>query len=241
MSHARIRALVAAALLAGTLATTSAPAGAGGLGNTLVTEPTFNRAEPEFTFAPEGEPSCTGQSVTLTGPDGDLDPEGLVTFDTPLSGTFAPGADAPTGFYQLTIDCQNGEFPETWDAGFAFARLTVDKVVDGTAPAGTTFVIEADCSGDYDDSFTQELEFPAAGGSQPVIVYGPTVCTTSETDDGGADSVAVEGGEADFIESPDDLTTTVTNTFEAPQPEPEPEPEPTPAVQPVQAEPNFTG
>lgn len=240
MSHARLRALVVAAVLAGTIGAAS-PAGAGVPGgNQLISEPTFNRDEPEFTFAPEGDPSCTGETVSLTGPDGELDPEGLVTFATPLSGTFAPG-DAPAGYYTLTIECQNGEFPETWVAEFAFARLTIEKVVEGEAPAGTTFTIEADCFADGQEGydFTEVREFPAAGGTQDVILYGGALCTTTETDDGGATSSEVTDPETDFVPAPVDLTTTVTNTFEAE--EPEPTPEPPPAALPVALAPTFTG
>ena len=181
--------------------------------------------------------------MTITGPEGELDAEAVLAFDTPLSGTFAPG-DAPAGFYDLSIECQNGEFPQTFNGSFAFARLTVEKVVDGTAPAGTTFAIEADCfseSGDPYD-FTEDLEFPAEGGSQAVILYGGAVCTTSETDDGGADSSTVDTPETDFGPAPVDLTSTVTNVFEAgpPPPTPTPEPEP-PAAMPVAVAPTFTG
>jgi hypothetical protein len=217
-----LRLLAAMSLLAALLVATLATPASAGDGNELFSEPTGNRAEPEFTFEPEGEPSCTGSSVTIEGDEGELDAEDVLTFDTPLSGTFHPG-DAPAGFYELTIFCPNGEFPETWVATFAFARLTVNKVVEGTAPAGTTFEIEVDCVAGLDGiaagidfgSFVEDLEYGAFGGVQDVILYSGAVCTTTETDDGGADSSSVEGAEADFEESPIDLTATVTNVFAA--------------------------
>lgn len=235
-----LRIAAAAALVGGALATSISPAGAG-ISTGLLTAPTFNRDAPEFTFEADGaEPTCDSPAVTVTGVDGELDAEAVLAFDTPLSGTFTPG-DAPAGYYELSIECQNGEFPETFTGGFAFARLTVEKVLEGEAPADATFVILSDCQGeDSDDSFAQELEFPAAGGVQDVIVYGPTTCTTSETDDGGADSSAVENPETDFVPEPVDLATTVTNVFEASPPTPTPTPEP-PAALPVAVAPTFTG
>jgi hypothetical protein len=216
--------------------------------DTLLSEPTFDREAPGFTFEPDGaEPTCDSPVVTVQGPDGALDPADVVDFDTPLSGTFLPG-DAPAGFYDLSILCEDGEFTQTYSASFAYGRLTVTKVVEGDAPPSASFTIQVDCDGgDPEDSetFVEERQFGAEGGEAAVIIYEGTVCTTTETDDGGADSATVEGGTADFREAPVDLDATVTNVFDAsapaPTPTPTPTPAPTPGAQPVVAQPTFTG
>lgn len=252
MLSSPIKLLAAAGLAAATLLLPVAPVGAGIIeAGELVTEPTGDRDAPSFTFEFDGpEPTCDNPDVSITA-DGDdapgvgtpLDAETVLDFDTPLSGTFAPGADEPAGYFTLEIVCEDGQLVETYVGTFAFARLTVAKVVEGTAPADASFTVEVDCdSGEGDfETFTDTIEFGATGGEAAVVLYGGTVCTTTETADGGATSSSVEGGVADFTPNPIDLTATVTNVFVAPDPTPTPTPAPTPGAQPVVAQPTFTG
>ena len=68
------------------------------------------------------------------------------------------------------------------------------KVVDGTAPAGTTFSVLVDCEGrdvEVDATDTTVVEFDATG--QPttddtIFFDGPADCTVTETVNGGATS-----------------------------------------------------
>ncbi|MGK2949082.1 MAG: DUF5979 domain-containing protein [Acidimicrobiales bacterium] len=246
MFRTTARLLAASAVATTVLLAPGLPAQAGA-GVSLDSEPTGNRLVPEFTFGPAGEePVCDSPVVTIYFDEGaasELDPDDVIEFDSPLSGTFAPGA-APAGFYELEIICEDGEFTETFFASFAFARLTIDKVVEGTAPAGTTFTVEALCDdsegeGDEGGAFTEERTFEASGGSAAVVLYSGAVCTVTETDDGGATSSTITDGTSDFLPAPVDLTSTVTNVFAASTPTPTPTPPG--AAQPVVAAPSFTG
>ena len=129
-------------------------------------------------------------------------------------------------------------------------HVEVNKVVVGSAPAGTTFTVHFACT---DGGPTGDLTFDATGKSVPANdnffndgVLG-TTCTITETGTGGATTVAytcqddgvnascaASGNEVTF-DSPNNtsnnVTFTVTNTFggatpttTAPPAEPEPEP-----------------
>jgi hypothetical protein len=238
--------MTAIAMAAAVLALPANPVGAGVIepGDDLRIEPTGDRTVPSFDFSVPGDPGCDGRSVTLEGDDGIVDPEERVTFIDDLTGTLDLSG-LPAGYYELTIDCQNGEFPVSYAEQAAFARLTVTKVVEGTAPADAAFTIEVDCSAEGEGegpggaTFVEDLVFGPTGGEQGVILYAGALCTTTETDDAGATSSSVEGGEADFFSDPIDLAATVTNVFAAAPPAP-PAPTP-PGAQPVVAQPDFTG
>lgn len=249
-----VRLLVASAVATAMLLAPGLPAqaGEGPPPGSLTSLPTFDRFEPEFTFGPEGdEPPCDAPVATIYFGDGEgeggsgdpsgLDPDDVIEFDSPLSGTFRPG-DAPAGFYELEIFCEDGEFTETYFAFFAFARLTIDKVVEGTPPAGATFTVEAVCDSDDFESeeegtFTEERTFASTGGSAAVVLYAGSECTVTETNDGGATSSSITDATTDFGPAPMDLTTTVTNVFAAAPPAPTPPG----AAQPVVTQPTFTG
>jgi hypothetical protein len=73
----------------------------------------------------------------------------------------------------------------------ACATLRVTKVVNGTAPAGTTFNVIVQCTSTARDRaqqlppgefppFTTALTFPAGGGTQDVLIVGLASCTVSE-------------------------------------------------------------
>jgi Domain of unknown function (DUF5979) len=116
-------------------------------------------------------------------------------------------------------------------------HVEVNKIVVGSAPAGTTFTVHYACT---DGGPSGDLTFDATGNPVPANdnffnanVPG-TTCTITETATGGATSVAYAceddgvnatcappGNEATF-DSPDqtsnNVTFTVTNTFAEPAP-----------------------
>jgi hypothetical protein len=141
-------------------------------------------------------------------------------------------------------------------------HVEVNKVVVGSAPAGTTFTVHYACT---DGGPSGDLTFDATGKSVPANdnffndgVLG-TTCTITETGTGGATTVAyncqddgvnascaASGNEVTF-DSPNNtsnnVTFTVTNTFGGTSPTPtapaaQPEPEPATAVGGV---PRLTG
>jgi|RhiMetdeSRZDD1v2_1073273.scaffolds.fasta_scaffold26168_5 uncharacterized protein DUF5979 len=141
-------------------------------------------------------------------------------------------------------------------------HVEVNKVVVGSAPAGTTFTVHYACT---DGGPSGDLTFDATGKSVPANdnffndgVLG-TTCTITETGTGGATTVAyncqddgvnascaASGNEVTF-DSPNNtsnnVTFTVTNTFGGASPTPtapaaQPEPEPATAVAGV---PRLTG
>lgn len=141
-------------------------------------------------------------------------------------------------------------------------HVEVNKVVVGSAPAGTTFTVNYACSGGGPSG---DLTFDATGDPVPANdnffnanVPG-TTCTITETGTGGATTVAYaceddgvnatcapSGNEATF-DSPDqtsnNVTFTVTNTFDGATPTTTPG-SATPGAEPataVAAVPRLTG
>jgi hypothetical protein len=92
------------------------------------------------------------------------------------------------------------------------ATLTITKVVQGTPPAGTEFMISVECeaSGPY------QLTFGATGGQKDIIFTGPDQCTSTEPDNGGASSTTGLG-RVDILQ-PTGYAQTVTNTFDPAEP-----------------------
>jgi hypothetical protein len=110
------------------------------------------------------------------------------------------------------------------------ATLTVTKAVVGD-PGGATFDILVDCVADeangmvpvpielaqdtdYPNPFSTTLTFGPDGGSQDIVFDGAYTCEVTETDTGGASSVAGEG--TVVIAAPIAYAITITNTFVAP-------------------------
>lgn len=144
------------------------------------------------------------------------------------------------------------------------STLTVTKSFEGgTAPDGTTFEIQVHCqsgeaAGAESGAITQTLTFGSTGGSQMIDVPPPLdVCFVTETDDGGAVTVAYAsdtppGGPCDArttglqsiavaYDRAAACAVTVTNIFPLSLPPP-PSPPPTAAPAPVTpAAPAFTG
>ena len=122
------------------------------------------------------------------------------------------------------------------------ANLTVTKTVVGTAPSTAQFTLHITCSGssitvesqvtDYDEDMT----FGPTGGSKLFVFTGPSLCTITETDDGGANSSS--GPVQVSIESPIDYSAEITNTFD---PVVTPTTAPAAAAAAVQTTATFTG
>jgi hypothetical protein len=139
--------------------------------------------------------------------------------------------------------------------------LTIEKVVVGELPPGTEFVVNVFCvdseqNGSVD--VVEDLTFPGDGSDTVFVPLSgaelPVTCTVTETDDGGATSVAYACEDdpgatectaenvIEIFEPGEDSTITVTNTFAPPEPPPPPPPPPPPEpAQAVAAGPRFTG
>jgi hypothetical protein len=146
--------------------------------------------------------------------------------------------------------------------------VTVEKEVDGPVPTGTTFTVELVCESQvvpHAEAPTPEIiTFNASGTatSENTFPVGEgMVCTATETDDGGATTVAYacdvtdgkpavcsDDNQVSFDSLEDDATITVTNTFTAAPTTTTttttttvPLAPVTPAAQAVKAAPAFTG
>jgi hypothetical protein len=108
--------------------------------------------------------------------------------------------------------------------------LEVTKVVNGTAPADTTFRVVVECEPTERGGpmprdvqlpigqlppFTTVLEFPATGGTQEVQVIGPSSCTLSETPPPGCTLASIVPETVEMLE-PDVFRSVVTNNCESP-------------------------
>ena len=126
------------------------------------------------------------------------------------------------------------------------ATLTVTKAVVGTPPAGTSFTLHILCGsiesapsgalGSTATAYDEDIPFGAAGGSKDYVFTGPSSCTITETDAGGATSST--GPVTVAILAPTDYSATITNTFVAPVTTTT---APAAAAAAVQAAPAFTG
>lgn len=124
-----------------------------------------------------------------------------------------------------------------------FARLLIDKELEGDVPDDASFTVEVACSQDEGGEGAPVPEavdrvFDADGGTEVVYFYDEAACTITETEDGGAESTSIEPDEVEIDEA-EDLSSTVTNTF--PVAEVEDEEEEAEPAEPVEDEPDFTG
>jgi Domain of unknown function (DUF5979) len=141
-------------------------------------------------------------------------------------------------------------------AGFT-PKLTVTKVVEGTAPPGAEWVVDIDCGSTQ--VAPQQMTFTGPG-SQSATVGGAGTCTVVESGTSGATvtyacevnvnpdhATCTSNNEVTYTFTATDFpeaTVTVTNTYAPPAP-PAP-PAPTPPEAPAAAEPvaaaaQFTG
>jgi hypothetical protein len=139
--------------------------------------------------------------------------------------------------------------------------VTIDKVVSGPVPAGTTFTVEVSCSLTIGKSVpvVTDVVFDSTGavtsGNNVISTAASSECTATETVTGGASTVAyactASGSRATCADPAPETprvtfvdvtgssgTITVTNTFVAPPAPPAP-----PAIAPlaVVVPPTFTG
>jgi hypothetical protein len=112
------------------------------------------------------------------------------------------------------------------------STLEVTKVVNGTAPEGTTFHVVVQCEprdvgppapreaqlpiGQL-PPFTTVLEFPATGGTQEVHVIGSSSCTLSETPPPGCTLASIVPETVEMLE-PGVFQALVTNNCAPPAP-----------------------
>ena len=134
-------------------------------------------------------------------------------------------------------------------------RLTVTKVVDGTAPSGAQWVVDIDCEG-ADIQPSSQLTFTGPGSQMVEVFDSGITCKVVEsatsgavvsygceiTFNGGGGDSACTSDNAVFLDTGGvDATITVTNTY-APPTAPTPvTAEAPPAAEPVTAAAQFTG
>ncbi len=249
---------LAAASLTATGVALAAPTQDAGEGSlTVQASPTGNPDQAEYVYEIDNFTCLDGSTVTVAGGDATIDQaddnNGTITFPV---GT-------PGGAYVATFSCETGKGAVEGTLTLSFAAVTVDKVVEGDAPADATFPITVSCNQAAGVSASSEFtegggnflldtsfSFAATGGSRYLVAYTPQSCSISEVDDAGAVSATIDlsdcgdgrttnkaeaaGPDGGFlIAEPTDCTQTITNVFAAP-----------PATQPadvVQQQPAFTG
>lgn len=196
--------------------------------------PAYDRAVPTFDWNVVDDVCISGTSGTVLDTNSEPVDGATVTVDTPNSGTVTFADDVPASFYLLSITCLTADGTVEGFGFMAFARGTVNKAVEGTAPAGAAYTIAVACDDDGGGAYTDDFDFPATGGSASFVIYEGVICDVEETDDGGATSSSQSADVLDFLEEPSDESVTVTNVFGARSTAP-------PAARPVTATPTFTG
>jgi hypothetical protein len=178
--------------------------------------------------------------VTLTLNGGPVEPVS-VTEDPADPNTLLivlPSDSAP-GELLAVVSCTDGGTPIAPQTDVElFSTMTVTKVVEGTPPPDTTFLVNFDCvnaevedvgfdgvsAADLAPDFAVDLEYGATGGLAYVYSDHPVDCTVTEPEDGGALSVVIDP-EVVQNREPIAYEATVTNTFPSP----------------IVVEPTFTG
>ena len=214
--------VLAAAVLA-SVVLTPATAGAGDGWDVVVVPDTSVRSQPAFTFMVSGSfPECDSVDHEVFENGGGFVDPSLYTLDVDPGGESGSGTlsnDLPDTSYGLRVTCVAQQEPEFETDFLVYNRLTVQKVVDGTPPDGTTFTANVSCPPEAPfeaAGVDHDVDLDAAGGSQLVVLYerGMT-CTVSEPDDGGAAEVTIDPAVNQFgIEGPYELTSVITNTFD---------------------------
>jgi len=139
-------------------------------------------------------------------------------------------AAAPAGLAAFVVSCATTPGLVT-TAVDEYAWVAVTKVVNGPAPADTTFTVNVSCSGlgifssdssgwgtgDVDAAqdpgpFAPDLAYPAAGGVAYVYTSGSRDCVITEPNNGGATSTTIDAP-ADLYDAPIEYAATVTNVF----------------------------
>ena len=156
---------------------------------------------------------------------------------TPLSVTEDPTdantarivlpSDTAPGALDVAASCVDGEFPITGEGGTLWAAVAITKTVEGPAPAGATFVVDASCTGGEQDgtlgedgfaaqalpdSFDVDFGFGVAGGIQYLYSDHFVSCAITESETGGA-SVVTINPPVIVLEDPAAFAVSVTNEF----------------------------
>ncbi len=199
--------------------------------------------------------TCDSSTVTVDGVDA------TITQVDPNAGSIALPVGTPGGTYTATFDCETGKGTISGSLNLPIAAVTVNKVVQGDAPADATFPVTVTCNtaagGGASSEFSEgaggflldtAFSFDATGGSKYLVAYTPQSCSISEVDDAGAQSATIDledcgdgrttrveaaGPDGGFvIFDPTDCTQTITNDFTEPAAQP---------ADVVQQQPAFTG
>ena len=222
--------------LAGPLAAVlgSEPAGAAGTFTIVVTP----QSATALTFlVSNADATCSNSQLQVTAVAGPgntpVTPTSVVHQDAnDVVVTLPSGTPTPVTF---SGSCLDVEIPISATADpVAFATVNVQKVVVGSDPPGDTFTVQVSCLGGggaagasgasgfgsgsssvhSSDGAPPSLQYGAAGGTSPVYVFGPSTCTLSETNAGGAASTTISPNPVDVVD-PAVFSATVTNVFPA--------------------------
>jgi len=172
----------------------------------------------------DGEFSYT---IELSGGGGEVTPISATQSDAdPDVFTFVLPSNTTPGFYDVTIECDNGDGDTEETGEWAFASIPVTKVVSGPAPSTAAFVVHLDCVTPDNDNeapvveelpqnFTVDLQYGVAGGLKYAYTDHGGFCTVTEPQNGGATSVTITPQVVDTTPAPASYPVTVTNTFAA--------------------------
>ena len=156
---------------------------------------------------------------------------------TPLSVTEDPTdantarivlpSDTEPGALDVAASCVDGEFPITGEGGTLWAALAITKTVEGPAPAGATFVVDASCTGAeagdaigdngfvaqaLPTNFDVDFGFGVAGGVQYLYSDHGVSCAITESETGGASVVTIDPPVI-VLSDPAAFAVSVTNEF----------------------------
>jgi hypothetical protein len=204
-----------------TAASAGAPSVGVTAGNTL--------EQPTFGFEVLSGDCADNTVVTVDGI-----PDATVDLADPNSGTITVPVGQPGGSYDLTVVCDDAGGDPLTSVGFLeFHRVTIEKVVTGTAPDGAAFGVNITCGQDVqaregygptedaeadgDPFMNADLSFGAAGGSTTLVGYQGQTCTVFEFDAGGATSATVvtqDCAEAESAPAPEADASGASGTFD---------------------------
>lgn len=166
--------------------------------------PTGNPDQAQFDYEID-DITCDSSDATVAGVDAAVTPDGSNT------GTITFPVGTPGGTYTATFSCNTGKGTIEGTLTLSIAAITVDKVVEGEAPADATFPITVACTtaagasvstefnGEGGSNFILDTSFSfgPAGGSKYLVAYTPQSCSISEVDDAGATSATIDLSDCD--------------------------------------------
>ena len=242
MKPSRLAILLALSLAAAaTILGSPAEAGDPANGLNVNIGPTGDDTQPRFTIEVDPADCLDDLTVDVIGVNGEV-----VDVIDANNATIALPVGTPGGAYLVEVTCSTDTGTRSGETEIAFGNVIVDKVVEGAVPPGTEFVVVVECTGEvfiesgegygpeaaegFGSNIDETFVFPATGGTGFAVHYDGQVCTITETETGGAQSVdvatedcegrngpmspATEATSGDFfIGAPVDCVQTVTNTF----------------------------